>query len=330
MTHSEHSLVLDTLCPMHLVVSKSGNILHVGPTLRKLRPEDRYTNTLFFDHFAVNRPKMIHSIEDIHWHSGMTMHLSFRHDPSSTFKAVLVPNGEAAETFVINLSFGIAIQESVRRLGLTNADFAATDMAIEMLYLIEAKSLAMSASHRLNLKLQIAKIAAEEQAFTDTLTGLKNRRAIDHVLARLVESNQGFAVMQIDLDFFKNVNDTLGHAAGDHVLQAAARIMVKETRVEDTVARVGGDEFTLILPDLLDARDLRAVGERLINQLERPILFHGRQCRISASIGTVWIRPDKNLVAEDILSSADAALYHSKNTGRARQTVLDNTGSNQP
>ena len=329
MTRSAHSQVLDILCPMHLVVGKTGTILHVGPTLRKLRPDDTYPNTSFFDHFAVMRPKMIHSIEDMQWQSGMTMHLCFRQDPSSTFKAVMAPFGETAEIFVINLSFGITIQESVRRFNLTNADFAATDMAMEMLYLIEAKSSAMSATHRLNLKLQIAKIAAEEQAFTDTLTGLKNRRAVDHVLGRLVESAQGFAVMQVDLDFFKNVNDTHGHAAGDHVLQAAARIMVNETRAEDTVARVGGDEFTLILPNLHDAKDLQAVGERLINRLERPIMFHGRQCRISASIGTVWIRPNKNLAAKDILSYADTALYQSKNTGRARQTVLENTGSDR-
>jgi len=76
----------------------------------------------------------------------------------------------------------------------------------------------MEASRTLNQRLQGAKIAAEEQAFTDTLTGLKNRRALNLVLARLSEAKVPFTVMQLDLDYFKAVNDTYGHAAGDHVL----------------------------------------------------------------------------------------------------------------
>ncbi|NNE52145.1 MAG: GGDEF domain-containing protein, partial [Sulfitobacter sp.] len=221
---------------------------------------------------------------------------------------------------IVNLGFGISIIDGVREYALTNADFAATDLAIEMLYLVEAKTAAMEASHRLNQRLHGAKIAAEEQAFTDTLTGLKNRRALDSVLTRLIQEAAAFAVMQIDLDFFKAVNDTLGHAAGDHVLQTVARVMLEETRAGDTIARVGGDEFTLILPDVRSEETLCQIGHRIIDRLEDPIPFGEEMCRISASIGTVWIQAGTVSTMEQLLSDADVALYASKHAGRAQHT----------
>jgi len=308
---------------MHLILRSDGLIVHAGPTLRKVFPQATGKSAHFFDHFTVKRPKSVTTIANLNDRRGAKLHLAYRDDPNSDLKAVAVPMADSSGTVVINMSFGISILDAVRAHTLTNADFAATDLAIEMLYLIEAKSAAMDASRRLNLKLQGARIAAEEQAFTDTLTGLKNRRALDHVLSRLVAAKAGFAVMQIDLDYFKAVNDTLGHPAGDHVLQAVAQIMVEETRAADTIARVGGDEFTLILRDVEDTQTLRQIGTRLIDRLEKPILFQGEPCRISASIGTVWIRENQSAVAHDVLSRADQALYHSKNAGRAQQTIFD-------
>ncbi len=320
MTEFTLTGLLDVLCPMHLVVNNEGTIIHAGPTAQKLSPASTWIGTDFFDHFEVRRPKLIASIPQMRKKAGSKMHLALCDGTQSELKAVLAPAGP--DESVINLSFGISILDGVRTYALSNADFAATDLAIEMLYLIEAKSAAMDASRRLNFRLQAAKIAAEEQAFTDTLTGLKNRRAMDHVLARLVSGNAGFAVMQIDLDYFKAVNDTLGHAAGDHVLQAVAQIMVEETRAADTIARVGGDEFTLILPQVDTEETLKNVGERLIRRLEEPIYFNGQPCKISASIGTVWIHANHAVAAQDILSQADTALYQSKNAGRARQTIF--------
>ena len=317
--------LLDALCPLHLVVAADGRIMHVGPTVPKLNPTVAWVGSDFFERFDVRRPKAVRTIARLTAQAGTKLHLSLRDDPGSDLKAIAIPFNGADGAAVINLSFGISILDGVRRYGLTSEDFAATDMAIEMLYLIEAKSAAMDASRRLNLKLQAARIAAEEQAFTDTLTGLKNRRAMDHVLSRLIATRGGFAVMQIDLDYFKAVNDTLGHAAGDHVLQAVAQIMVEETRSNDTIARIGGDEFTLILPDIETEETLLSVGTRLIERLERPILFQGKPCHISASIGTAWIRENQQVGPTEILSDADAALYQSKNAGRARQTIFRRT-----
>lgn len=312
--------VLDTLCPMHMTLDANGHITHAGPTIQKLRADTPMVGQRFLEVFDVKRPRSIESIDDLRRATDLKLHLQMRDVPRTELKGIMVSTTAAVGSMIINLSFGISILDGVRDYSLTNADFAATDLAIEMLYLVEAKTAAMESSRRLNLRLQGAKIAAEEQAFTDTLTGLKNRRAMDTVLSRLVAGQSSFAVMHIDLDYFKTVNDTLGHAAGDHVLQTVARVMVEETRDTDVVARVGGDEFTIILPDVRSDKVLRRVGRRIINRLEEPISFQGEDCRISASIGTVWIQSGDNPSLETLLSDADVALYASKHAGRARQT----------
>jgi diguanylate cyclase (GGDEF)-like protein len=310
--------VLDVLCPMHLILDSQGNIIHVGPTTQKLRPDVALIGMPFLEAFEVMRPRGITTLEQLWDAQHLKLHLEMKGAPPASLKGVLVSIGNGAA--IINLSFGISILNGVRDYALTNADFAATDLAIEMLYLVEAKSAAMEASRKLNLRLQGAKVAAEEQAYTDTLTGLKNRRALDEVLERMFIADVAFAVMHIDLDYFKAVNDTLGHAAGDHVLQVVAKTMIEETRINDVVARVGGDEFTVILTEVCDIQTLERIGERIIERIEVPIPYNSDSCEISASIGTVWIQNSKSATRETVMEDADIALYASKNMGRARQT----------
>jgi len=310
--------ILDVLCPMHLTLDVEGMITHVGPTTQKLRPDLSFVGTSFLEAFNVMRPRGITTLAQLWETRHVKMHLEMKGTPPARLKGVLVSDGQGSA--IVNLSFGISILDGVRNYALTNADFAATDLAIEMLYLVEAKSAAMEASRKLNLRLQGAKSVAEEQAYTDTLTGLRNRRALDQVLERLLATDTGFAVMHIDLDYFKAVNDTYGHAAGDHVLQVVAQAMIEETRATDTVARVGGDEFTVILPEVGNIEILTGVGRRIIERIEVPIPFNGKTCEISASIGTVWIQGSNSLTRERVMENADIALYVSKNEGRARQT----------
>ncbi|WP_137701580.1 GGDEF domain-containing protein [Marimonas lutisalis] len=311
--------VFDQLCPMHVLLDTTGHVVHAGPTLQKLRPDAPLASLRFLELFELQRPRAVRSMEELLASSGMKLHLRFRDAPPTDLKGVLMPlpGGEGA---IVNLSFGISILDAVGDYKLTSADFAATDLTIEMLYLVEAKSAAMEASRMLNQKLQGAKIAAEEQAYTDTLTGLKNRRAMDHVLGRLIAGERPFALMHIDLDFFKAVNDTLGHAAGDHVLQHVARIMVEETRAADTVARVGGDEFVILFDGLTGRGVLDRVARRIIGQLEKPIPFDGQRCKISASCGTALSSDYDTPEAERMMADADLALYASKRRGRACHT----------
>lgn len=325
--------VLDILCPMHLMLDTQGTIIHVGPTTQKLRPDTAFLGMPFLEAVQVKRPRGITQMDQLHAARHLKLHLEFAGSPPARLKGALVPVGNGAS--IVNMSFGFSILDGVRDYALTNADFAATDLAIEMLYLVEAKSAAMEASRKLNMRLQGAKAAAEEQAYTDTLTGLKNRRALDQTLERLLAADAAFAVMHIDLDYFKAVNDTLGHAAGDHVLRAVAEIMTEETRTTDTVARVGGDEFTVLLPQVRDLSILERVGRRIIARIEQPIPFNEHICEISASIGTVWIQAGKSATRETVLEDADIALYASKNAGRAQQTfytpaLRDSANSSTP
>ncbi|MCA0928859.1 GGDEF domain-containing protein [Ruegeria profundi] len=312
--------LLETLCPMFVLVGADGQISRVGPTLQKLRPDQPMAGREFLEVFELIRPRDVASLSTLLASAGAKLHLKMRETPRTALKGLIapLPDGKGA---VINLSFGISILDAVRDYALTSADFSGTDLAIELLYLVEAKSAAMEASRSLNLRLQGAMLAAEEQAVTDMLTGLKNRRAMDGTLGQLITGHLPFALMHLDLDFFKSVNDQFGHAAGDHVLQQAARIMVEETRNGDTVARIGGDEFVIIFPGLSDEDILSAIATRLIDRLQAPFLFEGNTCHISASIGIALSSQLKPPTAAEILNAADLALYEAKRTGRSRHCL---------
>jgi diguanylate cyclase (GGDEF)-like protein len=312
---------LAQVLPMHLLMSSDGTIRQCGATVTKMFPGRDLTGQMFFDCFKVRRPCDVGAVDDILANQGAKLHLVVKNDRKTSLKAVAV-SVDGGDGVLLDMSFGISVVDAIRDYDLTISDFSATDLAVEMLYLIEAKSAAMAESRKLNTRLQGAKVAAEEQAFTDTLTGLKNRRAMDHVLTHFVEANEKFGLMQVDLDFFKRVNDTLGHAAGDHVLNEVAKVLLEETRSEDLVARVGGDEFVLVFHRMTDIDKLNEIAARIIQRLEEPISFNGQPCLISASIGTAISDGYQGLTADKILMNADLALYASKNNGRACNTVF--------
>jgi len=308
---------LDRLMPMHLWLSASAHILACGPTLCKLAPDLPMVGQRFFDRFEVRRPGGISTMAQLQRHAGCRLYLALCGQASPGFRGIAVPLADG-QGLLINLSFGISIIEAVRNHALTDADFAATDLAVELLYVVEAKSAVTDELRQLNLRLHRAKTAAEHQALTDTLTGLRNRRALDIALAEVIASGTAFGLMHIDLDFFKAVNDTMGHAAGDHVLREVAGILGSETRAGDTVARVGGDEFVVVLPGLPDQARLTAIACRIIASLSEPIDFEGQPCHISASVGMTISTFYPVPAPDQMLSDADQALYACKHAGRGR------------
>lgn len=320
MSSKRTSAMLDVLCPMHIVFSRDGMILLAGPTAKKIYQED-LIGLHFLDVFEIKRPREITTIDALCEKTGSRLKLRFRTPPFRQLQGVVMEGPEVGQ-MIINLSFGISIVDAVRECDLTAADFAATDLTVEMLYLVEAKSAAMEASRQLNERLQSARIEAEEQALTDTLSGLKNRRAMDQALASMLATGEPFAMMHADLDFFKSVNDTLGHAAGDYVLQEVAKIMTDETRENDVVARVGGDEFVLLIKGIEDHETLDQIAQRIICRLQTPMPFDGHMCRISGSIGTVVAGDYQNPTADQLLGDADAALYSAKHAGRGRHVFF--------
>ena len=272
----------NTLCPMHLRLDSAGVIVHVGPTLAKLQAGIPFCGQSFHKVFTLLGSHADLPVVDLLARPQVKLSLRLLAGLRLVLKGVLVPTPMGA---VLNLSFGISIVTAVREYALTGTDFAATDLAMEMLYLVEAKSVAMGESRKLNARLQETTLAAQEEAFTDSLTGLKNRRAMDHIMDQFLASEKVFALMHLDLDRFKLVNDTFGHAAGDHVLQHAALIMLAQTRKEDAVLRVGGDDSILMFPGVTDLETLDAMADRLIRALEKPIESDGRMCKISGSVG---------------------------------------------
>lgn len=156
-------------------------------------------------------------------------------------------------------------------------------------------------------------------AHRDPLTGLPNRRLFeDRVLIALAQAHRyrhRVALIFIDLDRFKQVNDGLGHAAGDELLKEVAERLQSAVREGDTVARVGGDEFALLLPGIHYAEDLAAISRKLIESLHRPFALFGRELSVTAS-GGISLYPEDGEDGASLLKSADTAMYRAKERGR--------------
>lgn len=180
-----------------------------------------------------------------------------------------------------------------------------------------------------NLQLQSANDELHHRAFSDALTGLPNRLLFEdrlrHALTRLAHANalrveERLGVLFIDLDGFKPINDSFGHSAGDEILRAAAERLLEEARASDTVARVGGDEFLLLLEGASDLGDCVAVANRVLRALSRPFLVSGRELQIACSIGIV-LHPDQG-DADKLVANADAAMYAAKRAGGGNYAVF--------
>jgi diguanylate cyclase (GGDEF)-like protein/PAS domain S-box-containing protein len=164
--------------------------------------------------------------------------------------------------------------------------------------------------------------ALEEQlrqlAFHDPLTLLANRNLfrdrVQHSLTLAQRGQHQVAVMFLDLDNFKNINDSLGHDAGDRLLQAVAQRLVKSTRFSDTVARLGGDEFAILLEGIGTLSEVETMAGDLTETLDRPFSLNGTEVRVSASIGVACSSYEAG--AEALLSKADIAMYHAKAAGK--------------
>jgi len=167
----------------------------------------------------------------------------------------------------------------------------------------------------------------KHDAMHDVLTGLPNRSLLADRLQLTMaryrrDHEQAFVVMYLDLDRFKVINDTLGHGIGDALLIEVARRIAGSLREVDTVARMGGDEFALLLPGIRQMHDVTLVANRLITALSRPLLLEGKEVRTSTSIGVVMSDP-RYQRPEEMLHDADTAMYQAKSRGRRRFEMFD-------
>lgn len=172
----------------------------------------------------------------------------------------------------------------------------------------------------------------EEMAYSDSLTGLANRRMFqDRLLQAYTRAQrQGgqFALALIDLDHFKRINDSLGHGVGDQLLQIVAQRLNAALRHSDTVARLGGDEFAMILTAPISQEDAISICQRLLSSFDEPLLIENHQVQTGMSIGLAWF-PDDGRDMDELIGSADVALYQAKAAGRHRLSYIGHvTGSN--
>jgi diguanylate cyclase (GGDEF)-like protein len=164
------------------------------------------------------------------------------------------------------------------------------------------------------------------QAFHDSLTSLPNRALFEdrlqHALDRMTRRPESIAVLFLDLDSFKPINDNFGHETGDRLLVAVGRRLQSCLRPEDTIARLGGDEFTVLLEDITDVRYAIRVAERIAESLNPPFALDGEEASVTASIGIV-ISTNRESSPEELLRNSDRAMYQAKESGKARYVVYN-------
>ncbi|MGC3938943.1 sensor domain-containing protein [Roseobacter sp. EG26] len=175
-------------------------------------------------------------------------------------------------------------------------------------------------------KLEAANHEITHKAFHDQLTGLGNRRYLsekfEELSRRRMSDGGELAALHIDLDRFKQINDTIGHAAGDHVLVDVANRIRSNVRTNDVIARIGGDEFVILLWLPSGSARSEQLAQSLLVDLSRPSMFEGRECRFGASIG---IAQTPLADEADLLTNSDVALYKAKRAGRGQIGIFDRT-----
>jgi diguanylate cyclase (GGDEF)-like protein len=165
-------------------------------------------------------------------------------------------------------------------------------------------------------------------AHHDHLTGLANRTLLHESLRQAIfraqSHGQRVAVFLIDVDYFKQINDSFGHADGDVLLATVGQRLLSSVRESDTVARMGGDEFVIVMPECRSMQDVERCGEQMIRSASEPIEISGRKISLSLSIG-VSIFPEDGCTTEELLRNADAAMYTVKDSGRNSMCIFNET-----
>jgi len=156
-------------------------------------------------------------------------------------------------------------------------------------------------------------------AYHDPLTGLPNRALFNDrysvALAGAKRYHKKIGLMVLDIDHFKNINDTLGHGAGDEILKDFSGMLLSILRKTDTVMRLGGDEFAIMITDVFDSEHMDNIAQKVLEATRKPFMFHDHEVRITTSIG-ISSYPEDGEEVEMLLKYADIAMYHIKGTVR--------------
>jgi diguanylate cyclase (GGDEF)-like protein len=226
--------------------------------------------------------------------------------------------GMAASRFAIGSYCTSGASADNNWLAMTIAVIALAVLTITTILLLYDTHLE-SKTRKHNEQLREANVQLKHVATHDALTGLPNRLLLadrmEQAIAQAERHHMRFAVLVVDLDRFKSINDSLGHLAGDAMLREVAQRLARVLRKADTLARLGGDEFVLILNEMPRAQDVESTASRVLADIGCPVKLSDLELHTSASIG-ISIYPDDGENAETLLQHADAAMYHAKKSGR--------------
>lgn len=310
--HTQMSL-FDHLSPFHILLDEGGKIQQMGPSLAKLCAHFGVTHDALEAQMTLSSQGHELTYQELAERAHRSIHCAFSGQFDMTFQGQSIPMPTG-----VFLDLGLTLEEVTRleTLPLGRTDFTPCMMIEEVMLLIEAKTIVLNASQDITLRLEHERNLALDTARRDPLTGLLNRAALEAFSDPTQGHIDDICVLQIDLDKFKAVNDTLGHAAGDHVLRHIAKILREETRRDDDLVRLGGDEFTIVLRNISDPSQAIAVAERIIRRAAEPIDYQGHPCEISTSIGVAYQNTQRPEPLEALIHQADAALYTAKRAGR--------------
>ncbi|MGX1498301.1 diguanylate cyclase (GGDEF)-like protein [Labrenzia sp. MBR-25] len=308
---------IDMLFPMHVVLDDRGRIGGLGPTLERVLGTGVLEADLF-DVFTVERPRNVRSMADIRERLGtkLVLRAHLQDGAPIQFRGFALAVADEERIF-LDLSFGLHLSQVVERFGLTEADFKPNDFSIDLFYSFEAQRTLLEDSQKMASALKAAKIEAEKKASQDPLTEIANRGALHRRLEdvlHLPDRGQMFALLHIDLDEFKSINDNFGHSAGDMILLQTAEAMTSFCGPNDLPARLGGDEFALFLAEPPDKEELHAMALLLLTAIAMPIRYNGHSCQVTASIGVVLFHPGQVQNADRLIAHSDIALYDAKTT----------------
>lgn len=309
---------LTILMPMHVVLDAQDRIVSKGKTLAKLVGKAECLADAFMlcslDGSAEQRSLLAKDLP-----SDCRFTVRLKENQELVLCGVCVPlHGDLS---VMNFGFGACLPEAVRKFGLTMTDFSPVDMATEFLFLHEANRAAMELLSSTNASLERATIDAQRQSLTDPLTGLWNRRSFDIEFRKAFRNRnyQSFALLHLDLDNFKEINDSFGHAVGDALLCSVSRIVSRNIRRHDLAFRIGGDEFLILAFFPKQSEGAGPLACRLIEQIER-LNSRFSSASLSASIG-VALSWRKYTGCMQMSSCADKALYMAKAEGKGRAVI---------
>lgn len=319
---------LTRLLPMHLWLGPDGGVWSAGATLLKLVPDlRRGVPGCLSDARGDPGADVLARIRDA---AGDETRLFLRVDarPELVLRGHAVPADN--ESVLLNLGFGIDVHRAIVAADLIASDFPPTDLVMEFLFLHEANRAVLAELARFNRQLASARRVALTQAHSDVLTGLSNRRGLELALSALLRpaqddrfapAAQDFSLVHLDLDHFKQVNDTHGHKAGDDLLRHVGRELRHVIRKADTAARPGGDEFVLVLRSITCPDLLSQLCDRLIASIRAIGASVAPDLSVSASMGVVIWKQGCTADANTLLALADDALYRSKRAGRGGITL---------